>query len=53
MDILSRKDQVDIKDNNKNIQILKEEVWIRKTTVEITILRKSKMTENSDLLEKI
>ena len=26
-DILSRKDQMDTKDNNKNVQILKEKLW--------------------------
>ena len=25
--ILSRKDQMDTKDNNKNVQILKEKLW--------------------------
>ena len=29
-DILSRKDQVNTQDNNKDIQILKEELWIRR-----------------------
>ena len=27
--ILSRKDQIDTKDNNKNVQMLKEELWAR------------------------
>jgi len=29
VDILSRKDQVDTTDDNKDIKILKEELWIR------------------------
>jgi len=28
-DILLRKNQVDTKDNNKDVQILKEELWAR------------------------
>ena len=31
--ILSRKDQVDTKDDNKDIQMLKEELWSRKQTI--------------------
>ena len=52
-DILSRKDQMNTRDDNKNVQILKEEVWTRRTTAEIMMLRRSKTTENLDLLEKI
>ena len=37
--ILSRKDQVNIKDNNKNIQILKEELWARQQiTADIKVI---------------
>ena len=28
-DVLSRKDQVDTKKDNKNVQMLKEEIWTR------------------------
>ena len=52
-DILSRKYQVDTRNNNKDIQVFKEEVWTRRTIVEITMLKRNKITENSDLLEKI
>jgi len=52
-DILSRKDQVDMQDDNKDVQILKEELWTRRTTAEITILKRNKIIENSDLLEEI
>ena len=38
-DILLRKDQVDTKDNNKDVQMLKEKLWSRKQTmIEITVL---------------
>jgi len=53
MDILSRKDQVDTRENNKDVQMLKEELWTRRTTAKVIILRRNKMIEDSDLLEKI
>jgi len=37
-DILSRKNQVDTGDNNKDIQMLKEELWTKRTTAEVTML---------------
>ena len=37
-DILSRKDQVDTQDDNKDVQMLKKELWMRRTTAEVTIL---------------
>ena len=52
-DILSRKDQVDMRDDNKDVQILKKELWTRRTTAEIMMLKRNKTIENSDLLEEI
>ena len=44
MDILSRKDQVDTQNNNKDIQMLKEELWTkRQITAEVTLLRRNKV----------
>jgi len=40
VDILSRKDQVNTQDDNKDIQILKGKLWKRRTMTEITMLRK-------------
>ena len=37
VDILSRKDQVDIKDNNKDIKILKDELWTRRVSIKVKI----------------
>ena len=38
-DVLSRKDHIDTTDDNKNIQMLKEEMWTRKQiTVEIEMI---------------
>ena len=50
---MSRKDQVDIKEDNKDVQLLKEELWTRRTTAEVTILKRNKMTDNLDILEEI
>jgi len=33
--------------------MLKEELWTRRTTAEITMLRRNKIIENSNLLEEI
>jgi len=53
VDILSRKDQVDTQDNNKDIQMLKEKSWTRRMTAEITMLQKNRMVEETNLLEEI
>jgi len=38
VDILSWKDQVNMKEDNKDVQLLKDEIWTRKTTTKITML---------------
>jgi len=54
-DILSRKDQVDTKDDNKYIKILKDKLWIRKVNIEteVVILRGNQLVEETILLEEI
>jgi len=52
-DILSRKKQVNIKEDNKDVQLLKDEMWTRKTTVKITMLRRKMMTEESNIVKRI
>ena len=52
-DILSRKDQVDTREDNKDVQMLKEELWTRRTIVEIMMLRRNKTIKDLDLLEEI
>jgi len=54
-DILSRKDQVDTKDDNKYIKILKDKLWIRKVNIETeaVILRGNQLVEETILLEEI
>jgi len=51
--ILSRKEQVNIKEDNKDVQLLKDKMWTRKTTVKITMLERKIMTEKSDIVKKI
>jgi len=52
-DILSRKEQVNTKEDNKDVQLLKDKMWTRKTTVKITMLGRKVMTEESDIVKKI
>jgi len=50
---LLRKDQVNIQDDNKDIQILKEELWTRRITTKITMLRRNRVMEKTEFLKKI
>ena len=52
---MSRKDQVDTKENNKDIKILKDELWKKRlvTEVEIAMFRENQMMKETILLEKI
>jgi len=52
-DILSRKEQVNTKEDNKDVQLLKDEIWTRKTTVKIMMLGRKVMIEESDIVKKI
>ena len=52
--VLSRKDQVDTIENNKDVQLLKEEMWMRKiTTAEVMIIWRNQVVEETTLLEEI
>ena len=51
--ILLRKDQINMKKDNKDVQLLKEEMWSRRTTAEITIIGKKTTTEEYDILREI
>jgi len=53
VDILSRKDQVNTKEDNKNIQMLKEELWMRRTIAEVTMLKRMTATDKQEILEEI
>jgi len=52
-DILLRKDQVNMQDDNKDVQMLKKELWTRRTTAEVMILKRNKTIDNLDILEEI
>ena len=52
-DILSWKDQINMKEDNKDVQLLKDGMWTRKTTAKITMLGRKVMTEESDIIKKI
>ena len=52
-DILSRKNQVNMKEDNKNVQLLKEEMWSRRTTAEITMIGRKTTVGECDILKEI
>ena len=52
-DILSRKEQVDTKEDNKDVQLLKDEMWTKKMTAKVTMLRRKVMAEESDIVKRI
>ena len=52
-DILLRKDQVNTKKDNKDVWLLKEELWTRKTIAEVTMLKKIMTMDKLEILEEI
>ena len=52
-DILLRKDQVNTKEDNKDVQLLKDKLWQQRMTVEITMIQRRTMIEESDRLKEI
>jgi len=52
-DILLGKDQVNTKEDNKDIQLLKEELWSRRMTAKITMIRRKMTTEECDIIKEI
>jgi len=52
-DILSRKDQVNTKEDNKDVQLLKDKLWQQKMIAEITMIQRRMMIEESDRLKEI
>ena len=52
-DILSRKDQVNTKEDNKDVQLLKEKLWSRKMTAEVTMIGRKRTVEEDDIIKKI
>jgi len=52
-DILSRKDQVNTKEDNKDVQLLKDKLWQRRMIAEITMIQRKMITEESERLKEI
>jgi len=53
VDILSRKDQVNTKEDNKDVQLLKDKLWQQRTTAEITMIKTKTTVEEGDILKEI
>jgi len=53
-DILSRKDHINTTEDNKDVQMLKDEMWTRKQiTAEIKVIRRNQVVEETTILEEI
>jgi len=52
-DILSRKDQVNTKEDNKDVQLLKDKLWQWRTTAEIMMIKRKTTIEEGNILKKI
>jgi len=52
-DILSRKDQVNTKVDNKDVQLLKEELWSRRRAAEITMIGRKMIIEECKIIKEI
>ena len=52
-DILSRKDQVNTKEDNKDAQLLKEKLWSRRMTAKITMMGRKTTVEECDVIKEI
>jgi len=44
---------VDTKKDNKDIQLLKDKMWTRKTTAQVMMLEKKMIAEENDIVKKI
>jgi len=52
-DILSRKDQMNTKEDNKDVQLLKDKLWQQRTTAEITMIKRKTTGEEGGILKEI
>ena len=52
-DILLQKEQVNTKEDNKEVQLLKDKMWTRKTIAKVTMLERKVMTEESNIVKRI
>jgi len=42
-----------MKKDNKDVQMLKEELWIRRTMAEVMMLKRKTITDKQEILEEI
>ena len=52
-DILLRKETVDTKEDNKDVQLLKEKLWQQRTMAEITMIKRKMTVEENNILKEI
>ena len=52
-DILSRKETVDTREDNKDVQLLKGKLWQQRTMAEITIIKRKITVEENNILKEI
>ena len=53
-DVLSRKDYINTTEDNKDVQMLKEEMWTRRQTMaKIKMIWRNQVVEETTILEKI
>ena len=53
VDILPRKDQVNTKEDNKDVQLLKDKLWQWRTIAEIMMIKRKTTRKEGDILKKI
>ena len=53
VDILLQKEQINTKEDNKDVKLLKNKMWTRKTTAKVTMLRRKVMAEESNIVKRI
>ena len=53
VDILSRKEIIDTKEDNKDVQLLKEKLWQQRTIAEITMIKRKTTVEENNILKEI
>jgi len=44
---------VNTKEDNKNVQLLKDKLWQQRTTAEITMIKRKTTVEESNILKEI
>ena len=52
-DILLRKETVDTKEDNKDVQLLKEKLWQQRTMAEITMIKRKTIVEENNIFKEI